>query len=839
MLEKIYRSLKDFRDPLNMNKVFKTVWNASAQCFIAASENAKSHTKSSSAARRATAITTTAIVLAASGNALAVPPVCGGIGITGSCEILSGTNFTNSAGTTITGQVTLDNEADYLFNAGTLTNAGTVVIVNGIANAVAVLSGGTITATGSATPTAVLLTGSTLNELENDGTLTAGYAGYGVRVTNNSTLNDLINTGTLSSGDAGIAISVDTGSTLIQINNSGTISSTNFAIAADGVIGTIGISGTHAVIQGDVYAPSATVQFGSGAGSPALFTVTNSFQVGSFLIDQNAQLVLGTVHSTSGTLNLGIEVTGGVSNSGTLEVPAGQTGKIFGDYTQTSHGTLQLDVASNTSYGKLSVSGTATFPTNAHLALNVTDPSFAFTPAALTGLVTAGTLVTNGFKITDNSTLFNFTAVQNGNSIDLQVVDPNGNNGSGNGSGDGDGDGGNSSGNTGGGGSSTGDSAISVTSIVNDNHNGAARGVGPVLDQFISSFASNGTTGNADMDQVVSALGRLTSTAQVNTAAKQTLPVIAGNQVSGVQSSLDESQSAVSARQNTTSGVSTGDPTLTDRAFWVKPFGSHASQSDVGGAIGFQANTYGIVFGADADVTNLDRLGAAFAYGNSHVNGGDNDAPSTADVDSYQAIFYGTHRIDATTNLNFQADIGYHHTDGDRYIDFGGLNRDANSGFNGYSGHVGAALGRSVSIGGNDTVTPRVSADYTYIRDTGYSETGAGALNLNVGSSSTQALVFRLGTLLDQPINDRLAVSIDAAAGYDALARENLITSNFVGGGAAFTTYGVHPSHWLLDGGIGLHGTIKEGMTISLDYNVEGRDAYLDQSISAKFRMAF
>jgi outer membrane autotransporter protein len=316
--------------------------------------------------------------------------------------------------------------------------------------------------------------------------------------------------------------------------------------------------------------------------------------------------------------------------------------------------------------------------------------------------------------------------------------------------------------------------------------------------------------------------------------------VLAGNAVAGVQDTLSQTQSAVSARQNALTGISSGEAVLANKAAWVKPFGSHASQSAYDGLSGFKANSFGLVAGADANVSGVDRIGVALAYGHSHLNNSDSDAPSTADVNSYQAILYGTHRIDEITNADFQFDGGYHRTSGARSISFGGLSRNASSGFNGYSGHAGLGLSRTISLPLNHAYfTPRLSIDYTWIREGAYQETGAGALNLNVGSHSTQALIFRFGNQLDQYITDRVKVSLSLGAGYDALARQNLISSSFVGGGATFATYGVRPSHWLVDGGLGVSGQLSSATTLSLDYAVEGRQHYTNQTVSAKLRVAF
>ncbi|MBP0597990.1 autotransporter domain-containing protein [Herbaspirillum sp. LeCh32-8] len=733
-----------------------------------------------------------AVLIGMSGHVHATPVLCGSSSTT-SCE----------------------------FSSGTYTNA----------------AGNTVTATGGAAPAVYVTNGTTLT---NDGTITGTSAGWDALMIGNSagtvsgSLQTLINNGVIISTTnaafpltGGTAIDVIGNTIPFVIDNYGTITGGMLAIAGNNNTITLNIKGTQSVINGDVVGGLITVNLDAGA----TFTQANAFLVSSVSIANGATWTLGSASPSSLVPNhAGIEAIHGVTNNGTLSLVAGQTGLITGNYVQSATGVLRTNVTSDSAYGKLNVTGTATFAAGTGIDVNVSNPSFAFTAASLSNVITAGTLVQNGFTVTDNSLLFNFTPVVNGNSVSLQIVAAS--------SGGGSGSGGSGSGGAGGGSSSGGPN--SVTSSVDQQGANAARGSANVLDQFVNSFAANGTTGNGDMDNVVTALGRLSTASQVSIAAKQTLPLLAGNSVAGVQNTLTQTQSIVQNRQSSLSGISSGESVLIDKGAWIKPFGSHARQSSYEGLLGFTANTYGLVAGADAQVSSADQVGVALAYGHTNLNSGDSTAPSDADVDSYQAILYGTHRLDETTNLDYQADGGYHRTSGERRINFGGLSRQANSGFSGYSGHAGVGLSRTFALPMDRAyTTPRLSLDYSWIREAGYRENGAGALNLDVGSHTTQALIFRLGNQFDQYVGDHLKLSASLAAGYDALAKQNLISSSFVGGGATFSTYGVRPSHWLVDGGLGISGRLNSTTTVSLDYAVEGREHYTEQTVSAKLRLLF
>jgi outer membrane autotransporter protein len=294
----------------------------------------------------------------------------------------------------------------------------------------------------------------------------------------------------------------------------------------------------------------------------------------------------------------------------------------------------------------------------------------------------------------------------------------------------------------------------------------------------------------------------------------------------------------VQKRVDAPRGLSSGD-SVTERQLWIKPFGSWADQNDRDGVTGYDASIHGLVLGADAAVSGQTRAGAAFAYANSHVNTSSALVVHRAKVDSYQAIMYGSHRLDLQTEVNFQADVGSNKTGGSRLINFGGISRTAASAYRSWSAHLGAGISRRLAVGATTNFTPSLRADYTAVRDRGYTETGADALNLKVNRKSAEELTLLGGGKLNHALSEATRLTANLGIGYDALAHRSLIASSFAGGGAAFTTEGIRPSPWLTRGGLALLVNQVNGVEVTAGYDLEVRKGFTNQTASVKFRLPF
>ena len=330
----------------------------------------------------------------------------------------------------------------------------------------------------------------------------------------------------------------------------------------------------------------------------------------------------------------------------------------------------------------------------------------------------------------------------------------------------------------------------------------------------------------------------LTTDQQLSNAASQTLPLLTGGSTAAVRGTMNSISNIVQARLDHVSGRASGDSFLDDKNVWLKPFASRADQNDRDGVAGFKADTYGLAAGVDGTLSPALRIGGAFAYASSNINGTSADAPQSNDVSIYQLIGYGSYAVDDRTNINFQADVGQNTNKGNRQIAF--TSSLASSNYNSDTAHVGLGVGRIYQLTSSTTLTPSLRADYTWIKDKSYSESGAGLLNLNVASRSTDAFVLGIDGKLAHQLNDQTTLIANLGVGYDTINKQDAISATFAGASnAAFVTYGINPSPWIGRAGAGAVYKLKNGFEITGRYDVEYRESFLNQTASANMRWSF
>lgn len=325
---------------------------------------------------------------------------------------------------------------------------------------------------------------------------------------------------------------------------------------------------------------------------------------------------------------------------------------------------------------------------------------------------------------------------------------------------------------------------------------------------------------------------------EIAKATTQILPLLTGGSTSATRSTMASVNSIVQARLDHASGRASGDGFLGDNNVWMKPFASHAAQGDHDAVSGYTAKTNGLVAGVDGALSPALRVGGAITYAVSDITGKSTDAPQSNNVSIYQLIGYGSYALDANTDVNFQADVGKNTNRGHRQIAF--TSSVATSSYDSQTAHVGVGIGRNYPLTDSTTLTPSLRADYTWIKDKAYQETGAGQLNLLVRARSTDALVLSIGGKLAHQLNDQTTLVANLGAGYDALNRQDAITASFAGASdAAFVTYGIKPSPWIGRGGLGVVYKLKTGLEITGRYDVEYRESFLNQTASANLRWTF
>ena len=701
------------------------------------------------------------------------------------------------------GTITLINKQGSITSTGTAANLGAIRITQAATSGVTTITNsGTISNTRSTSGGSAIYSSSSagsggFNITNNAGgsitTATTGVAA--IRASNVHGVSTITNSGTITgagtTGAGGNAIAIDNSANTTQttINlQSGSITNGALKLGTGGVSQDI-VNLNGGTLNGDIVAAfpdKGTVNVTANTSSNGNIGTTNA---------------LNSLSITGGVLTLNNNVNATTtSNSATLAISSGNTSTITGNYTQAAAGTFRTGLTSNTGFGKLVVTGTATLQNNAKIDVNVVGAPSLTVGTTLASVISATTTLNSDgtYAVTDNSALFNFTAAMNDKAVDLTIT--------------------------------KGTTAASATA---GSGNAAASGAAAVFDTLIGSSGVS-----AEMSSVITKLGELSTSQQVSDAISQTLPLLSGGSQAAASTALTGINRVVQARIESNRGLSSGDTFYGDEKFWMKPFGSWADQNDRKGVSGFKSRTGGIAFGADATVSDTTRLGLSFAYAKADVVGNSTTAPNSAYVDIYQLIGYGSRSLDADTEISFQAGVGMNKNDGQRSILFTGTTAKAK--YDSVTATAGIGIARSYPLSQTTSFIPSVRADYTRIKDKGYTETGAGALNLNVQGHTSDELILAVDGKLSHQYDSGTTVTANLGAGYDALSDQASITAAYAGAaGSSFVTKGLDPSPWMVRAGVGVARTMQSGMEILARYDAEKRSDFLNQTASVKLRWAF
>ncbi len=269
-------------------------------------------------------------------------------------------------------------------------------------------------------------------------------------------------------------------------------------------------------------------------------------------------------------------------------------------------------------------------------------------------------------------------------------------------------------------------------------------------------------------------------------------------------------------------GVSAGDEALQYGA-WVKMIGSSAYQGHDEQYDGYKATSSGAAMGIDKTFSNNVTLGLAFGMTRTFVDQLDFRAGDHARTDSYNVIAYAS-KDWSHAYLEGALSYAYHTTDSSRTTAVG-RTAIADIYTNQYTAKVDA--GYRFNVKDKATITPFLSVDYTHLDQNEYTETGAGAINLNVKSAQTDRTTLggglRVGTKFSAG-HTTLMPELKLAA-YNYLNQDSQdIKAQYIGGGTEFVTPGTKLDNTKYNVGLGLKGQLSErtSLGLTLDYDRSG-----------------
>lgn len=254
---------------------------------------------------------------------------------------------------------------------------------------------------------------------------------------------------------------------------------------------------------------------------------------------------------------------------------------------------------------------------------------------------------------------------------------------------------------------------------------------------------------------------------------------------------------------------------------------------------GYTFGSQGITAGGDCRLTPQSTLGLSAGFLDSHTSSDLN--ASTVDGQSLQAGLYGIHKI-SNFNLNAYAGGALDSYKVSRNVTFGGLNRTA----------AGSPTGQSIMARGGMgyayktrflTLQPAASVLYDRVTVNSYTETGAGALNLNLDSQVSQSLRTEIGAHLSKIFeagSRRIAPSLSAGWQHEYRDQSRAISAEFADGSGAFSVRSADPGRDTALLGAGLHIQWTSALFLDADYNGEyGRANFVAHRVNAGFHLKF
>jgi uncharacterized protein with beta-barrel porin domain len=592
---------------------------------------------------------------------------------------------------------------------------------------------------------------------------------------------------------------------------------------------------------GGLLSVGAASSYNLSAGN---LSVTDLDNRGSFVVN-GALTGSGTLlNNTTGTLSGSGTIQGNLTNLGTVS-PGNSPGTltINGNYTQTASGTLVEQIASASSYSKLVVTGNAGLDGALKIVLlNGYIPSYG---QSFPGIITTAGRVSGTFSTLINQyitpTLY-WQVLYSGTSVDLQTIQGQG-------------------------------QAVVARDYTNP-------GLGLTPNQWQVGNMLNGVANNAtgDLNNVLNNIDFLTSPDAVKDAYKQISPEKAGalpvlgfadfySRFRGLAQRLTNMRfgggpedsgfgggggfnfnysraSGLMLAYNSSSlaGLITGkqEGAPAERyGLYLEPDVVLGNRGTTVNNTGYNFTSAGFTLGADYRVWDDLLVGVATGY--SHTGASFSGSGGGAENNSWPILAYAAYM---PKNFYTFGSLGYtlNLFDLNRQIAFDVINRTARSSTSGNQLNFYGESGYDLKLR-SAVVTPMVSLAYSQIWVNGFTEDGAGALNLKVGPQNPSSLQTGVGAKMTVPLKVKsIAVVPQVYASYQHEFSDN------ARGLDARLSQGSSNFNWTVDragrnfavGGGNLSVGLKKNLNLRLDYNAEvGRKDYTAHNINVGLRWQF
>ena len=190
--------------------------------------------------------------------------------------------------------------------------------------------------------------------------------------------------------------------------------------------------------------------------------------------------------------------------------------------------------------------------------------------------------------------------------------------------------------------------------------------------------------------------------------------------------------------------------------WWGKGFGYFGHQDARSAFTAYDTAIGGAMIAYDAPILPNTRAGLGLGYAHSTIDGKTYDAD--VDFDTYQATAYIGHEL-GPWFIHGSMSVGWNKYYGERDISFPGIDRTAKARYDGEDYTAFMDTGYHFSAH-EFTLTPIASLQYSRVNISGYTEKGAGDINLKVESQGYDFLESGLGAKIERDFACRLGVFV-------------------------------------------------------------------------------
>ena len=372
---------------------------------------------------------------------------------------------------------------------------------------------------------------------------------------------------------------------------------------------------------------------------------------------------------------------------------------------------------------------------------------------------------------------------------------------------------------------------IYIVSDVKENGYYVAVPLAKILDEIKSQTFSRAPI-TADNRAMMAYLSGATTSKEVANRVYDLLPLLHSSSAKVKANTLRSVSSMIDNRNTDLEVIKDKD---LDRTFWMKAYGMFDElNKSKNGAMGYKGDHYGAILGFDSFVSDNLNLGLALAYTKSDIDSKGN-AKHNLKSDIVQVYGYGDLYLNNNLKLDFKAGVGFADNDGKRTLSF--ANKTAKSNYDSNIYMAGLGLSYDINLS-NLQISPFLRADYIYVKDDGYTETGADMFNLKVNSNDYDSLLLRLGVKGSYKVADKFGLFGDVSLGVETLDTDAEVKSKFKSTKSFVTKY---ESDDNIYGQLSLGAFYKPTISseISLNYGLEKSKDYDSHKAMLGFKYSF